>query len=1258
MGAGNPNAGLEAISEVADKVEFLKLTFDALVLNGASMVAEEMITLCEQLKQYKVEKKEAAYSAMMDVVVVLPAYLDRMQAGHQDLPILLLPVINGLRSAHNATLLQESAVFAPDLDQDLPELNVAPQEPTRDESFSDFAIRMRQQYENALLNWLQEQDILEHLSPLQGVCETLLHRCTDQDLRRLWWVASEVIGGLTRKYARNDASLRRLFARLHLVLKTLSEDGEAAVGSRLTRSLTRAFLFQIAGSRKGNPGIDQLKEHFQLKELMPDQDELLRAKGAVTGRDRDMYASLGSAIQDELSLVKDALDLELRTGQVDRQRRDVSVDALNRLQDTLKMLGLQEPAQALGNILPAFLDSEDGDREARESSLMSLASQLLLIESALNEQIETLGEPLSEEENTGLIDLPPHEQRRIRDHLLEEMVTSVTLFQEAVKSRFGGDSRVDLDEHLQQVAGALQLIDEKVVAELTLRLSRITSFLLKNAFAEAAVPKAHLESFTDAVAALELYLSACRDHQSNQNRFVEILEASLNALPESKASAQQLAEQSARDAAQAEASKTPSAIKTVEIEPASASGMESLPAEMDAELLEVFLEEYESVAESMNNQIPLWLENLEDVESLTEIRRGFHTLKGSGRMVGAFELGDFCWQIEDLLNALLDRKIDVYADVAVMVRLAQAALPALKQRLMQQVVGLSQQAIKSIGDHAERLTRGEGADWGTLHHQLPAYLAGMLPGSPGPDHFVAADSPKVDARTEGLRKDLVENLQPVRDLLEQVSNDRTVRATRDHLRAVHTLAGALAMAPENREAEIARALEGMLEAQSNSGGKFGLEAVWALGSAIEHLQSRLDRLEGQSDASAPEDEQGLIDQIISITVELETLEPDTSAPMPDPEAAAAQTEILEPGTEEPGSLEKEIEDLAAEVPGIPPEPEIQEEVQEDTEGLDSEIINIFLEEAHEVLGRSDTLLNTWRDELDDLSLVQNLQREIHTFKGGARMAGLSALGDLSHAMESLLERIAARSLPPSVSAIQALETGCDHLQSWVAQVANFESPRVGSAITLFEQQVQDLVDVPLGTPGPAMTEEEPREAQELPEVTPVVANRSDEKSGAQIRVNAELLDSLVNAAGEVSIFRSRLEQQIGNLRSSLGEFDDTIARVRDQFRKLEIETEAQIRSRFQDAGEQGTDGFDPLELDRFSSMQQLSRGLSESVSDLLNLQELLDDAARQSDSLLTQQSRFTSELQEGLMQTRMVHFGTVAPRLRRLVRSAANQRPA
>ena len=113
------------------------------------------------------------------------------------------------------------------------------------------------------------------------------------------------------------------------------------------------------------------------------------------------------------------------------------------------------------------------------------------------------------------------------------------------------------------------------------------------------------------------------------------------------------------------------------------------------------------------------------------------------------------------------------------------------------------------------------------------------------------------------------------------------------------------------------------------------------------------------------------------------------------------------------------------------------------------------------------------------------------------------------------------------------------------------------------------------------------------------------------------------------------------------------ADLRDQLRRLDSETEAQIIARYQREHDTGDQTFDPLELDRFSTLQQLSRALAESAADLTSLQQSMDDQVRHYETLLLQQSRVSSDLQEGLMRTRMVPFDALVPRLRRVVRQAA-----
>ncbi len=442
--------------------------------------------------------------------------------------------------------------------------------------------------------------------------------------------------------------------------------------------------------------------------------------------------------------------------------------------------------------------------------------------------------------------------------------------------------------------------------------------------------------------------------------------------------------------------------------------------------------------------------------------------------------------------------------------------------------------------------------------------------------------------------------------------------------------------------------------------------------------------------------------------------------------------------------------------------------------LDRELVDIFVEEGKDLLDHCDGLISELRDAPEDREAVAGLQRDLHTLKGGARMAGINAIGDLGHSIESLLEVVAANRTDIDRRDVKLLERGFDRLHHMLTRtgqhlavampddlIAAFEQRTLGrvetvevderlpadatppadapaeivetiEAVEAFEaveptvvlEPVQADVAAPFVVPTAedALIEEAPVEAAPIEEVpveevpveaapieevpveatsvetlvesievpepqseptpapaapaAPVVAERpapiaalpalsepvalesaNDEDALArpqqeQVRVRADLLDRLVNHAGEVAIYRSRLEQQLGAFRGAMAELDRTNARLRDQLRRLDLETEAQIVARYQREQDQADHKFDPLELDRFSTLQQLSRALNESAADLGGLQGVLDDLSRQYDVLLQQQSRVSSELQDGLMRARMVPFDGLVPRLRRVVRQA------
>ena len=278
-------------------------------------------------------------------------------------------------------------------------------------------------------------------------------------------------------------------------------------------------------------------------------------------------------------------------------------------------------------------------------------------------------------------------------------------------------------------------------------------------------------------------------------------------------------------------------------------------------------------------------------------------------------------------------------------------------------------------------------------------------------------------------------------------------------------------------------------------------------------------------------------------------------------------------------------------PELPPlADDAQPDGKLDLPDIDEDLLEIFVQEAADILDHSDSMMARLRESPQDRDLVTGLQRDLHTLKGGARMAGLAPIGDLSHSMESLLEVISENRRLMDRVTVESLERGFDRLHGLVQRVARRQAIAMPEhAIARFEGLVSG--ELPAAAPmiaKPSTPEPEatptaavpPREeiATALPAAPsatkpnrppprplPVLEEEDTQTRAPQemIRVRSDLLDSLVNYAGEVSIYRSRLEQQISTFRFNLVEFETTVARLRDQLRKLEMETEAQILSRYQ-----------------------------------------------------------------------------------------------
>lgn len=355
--------------------------------------------------------------------------------------------------------------------------------------------------------------------------------------------------------------------------------------------------------------------------------------------------------------------------------------------------------------------------------------------------------------------------------------------------------------------------------------------------------------------------------------------------------------------------------------------------------------------------------------------------------------------------------------------------------------------------------------------------------------------------------------------------------------------------------------------------------------------------------------------------------------------------------------------------------------------LDTDLLPVFIEEGSDLLPMVGQLLRSWQQNAEDMAIPQSILRLMHTIKGSARMAGAMQLGQHVHDMEARIESLmhtggAVR--PPLLDDLLARHDFSmqlfERLQNPEAAYAQASVEAVLTQTNLTPAQELDQF-LEGANPDPiaasaASSEERIEQPASLNaphhlELAPIstatvshnlkampnpasqnVAATAAATASALVRVRADILDRLVNQAGEVSISRSKLENEVETLRSSLSELTDNVTRLRDQLREVEIQAETQITSRMAHSADRE---FDPLEFDRFTRLQELTRMMAESVSDVASVQQNLHRTIDGASNDLHTQARLTRELQQDLMRVRMIPFASVAERLYRVTRQASKE---
>lgn len=675
---------------------------------------------------------------------------------------------------------------------------------------------------------------------------------------------------------------------------------------------------------------------------------------------------------------------------------------------------------------------------------------------------------------------------------------------------------------------------------------------------------------------------------------------------------------------------------------------------IDPQVLTIFLSEGMDILTDAESLLERWETESENYEFLETIIDEIETLEKGAQMAELLPIVALCEALiiayNKIMSAGLPADHEIVEDIKLghegllnmmdMVAASQALLP--ENELISRLGGTPVQAKISVAkenntnaEQAEALVIPESIDVAEEFAQSdidPELLEIFLEEA---EELVDSISTSLD-KWEGDRDNLLEVAELQRDL--------------------HTFKGGARMSEINAVGDLAHELEDLYEGLS-------LGKLSANNQLFELLHICHDRLsdmvqslkQGGSIKAAPE-----LITAIQLYIAGESLDLPQQTPV-NTDSVASKTDEAESDSEE---ITLSVPEVAAD------EPE-SITVEQMAIEADAEIVEIFMEEAEELMEELDTHIQAWQAEPENPEHNEAIQRVLHTVKGGARISGLSDIGDLAHDMETELNNRLVNNEQGDEALFQLLHSQydvimarVDSVQLWLREGA--QGPILSQTVAPVNTEAQALSSASEKAEGSDDEEVALEDATNVvplhrkPEQT-VKAKKEEDKQQAKragpqemIKVPADLLDGLVNLAGETSISRGRLENQVTDFGYSLEDMDATLDRLRDQLRRLDMETEAQVLFRREQQGPDYED-FDPLEMDRYSQLQQLSRSLVESASDLMDIKSTLLDKTRDAETLLLQQSRVNTELQEGLMKTRMVPFARMVPRLRRIVRQVSSE---
>jgi len=991
--------------------------------HGPLLLAEEMEALAESMLERQVKNLTDACDVMVQAILKLPAYLRQVMSSRRDQPETLLLLLNELRAVRGEALISETVFFSPDMTA-AKKLSTPYNRQPDQIAMSNLLRKLRQMYQFALAGVVKDETVGDNFGYLDKVFSRLKELSKGFPREPLWNAVLALLEGIAAKEIPLGYSVKKLLQELDGEIEQLARKGFEGLSLPLPEALLKNLLFYIAYAHSDGPRAIQVRTEYELDDSLPEALIEDSGQGLSPIYHPDTAAAIVVALNQEIGQVKDSLDRYTVSGSKNHELLDESIGGLSRIRDSLAVLGRNEFRESMASACEQVEAFRANPSDAAKGCLMLVASQLLEVEAGLQGWLDS---------NQQLMDeyTPPDEMlvevNQAQGALIEEARKGLDTVKEAIvefiASQWQREHLDGIPETVMEIRGALDVMH---LPRAAMVLDACNLFLVEQVLVEENVPSWNLlDALADAITSIEYYLEFVgnQDDQAEE-AILKLAEASVVKLGYPVTGSEVVVSKS-----------EPELPADMVVESSQAIEEEQRVDEEDVadqEIIDIFLEEVVEIEELVELSLNQWANNSEHEESLSDLRRCFHTLKGSSRMVKAQSLGELGWAVENLLNKVIEKRVSVTPTLIALVDLAREEIPGMASAFQHQVSYERWDYVSGLITAADALAKG-----GTPELPDPKQEAERTETpseTPATDDLVDEAVVSESAASEGavnepLTEDIAadEEQEEAYELLEIFSSE-----AEEHLQVIQSFVD-----EQRREAPVyspvSSTVQSALHTLKGSARMAEVGPIADLVSPLEHYTKELYTYQLDVDSDIVElfaDAVGYCHCVI--------------APIEQEHRVGEISELDQFLTRLKELRDRSIEPLVS-----------SQQVQQGS--VNPELLNMLMTEGMQNLLEVDQNLLHWHQSSGDTSKLVQLRDELKQLATAASRAGVDSMSELSLLLSTGYDSIIECNLSLSDTDTQLLQQAHEELLGMVDCVAaNQDLPPVTPVLA---EQLEHLASV-------------------------------------------------------------------------------------------------------------------------------------------------------------------------------------------------------